>query len=313
MSFDVAGLRVEPIVRQFKEVEGAFRFYEESNLVAKTCTACSHVKCVDEFYQASRGDGFKPTCIKCQKRANAGDPRNRERNKEYYRENAERLRAYRRTYYKENRESIIENRRLNPEYYREIARRSYHKDVEMSREKARARYRKNGSRRIEQRRLRTDLEIEADRLRLHPSGEKRCRRCGEMKSLSEFNGGITQHDALQSCCKGCDLISREERRVKAKSSYWQSVGIPIECYMCGGPYEDVEHVWSQSSGGPDVPQNTLPSCAACNRGPGGKHTQMLLTYLWKRYGATEASAILRKVVGWGVWPFDQPYVAEDWA
>ena len=37
-----------------------------------------------------------------------------------------------------------------------------------------------------------------------------------------------------------------------------------KCWMCGGPYEHIEHVKPISKGGLHIPANIRPSCAPCN-------------------------------------------------
>lgn len=162
-------------------------------------------------------------------------------------------------------------------------------------------------------RRRTDDQMLADRLRIRPTGTKRCKTCKVDKTLDAYTLCRGLGDGLQKTCRVCRASKDEDRRTKGSLIHWNSVGVPLECYICAGPFEEIEHVWCQSSGGPDVPQNTLPVCAECNHGQGGKHTSMLLPYLWQRLGARDASVILSRVVGYGVWPFDEPYVAEDWA
>lgn len=162
-------------------------------------------------------------------------------------------------------------------------------------------------------RSRSREEVLLIRSRKHPHGVKRCRRCAIDKPLGDYYEDSNQYDGLRLHCIPCANAIRNRTRGRKVPSRWEEVGVPLECYICGGPFEEIEHIWATSTGGPDVPRNTLPSCAACNRGPGGKHTQMLFTYLWGRFGAREAGEILRRVtMDYGVWPFDQPYVAEDW-
>lgn len=278
---------------------GVTRYYLDSRLVGKFCKGCNQAKATEEFHKAKRSiDSLTGECGACNSRRVA----------EYYARNTEKVKAYqvsynennydkvsarRKKYYQENRQAISERARA---YYAARA-------VEVQEKRARY-YEANSNRSPE--------HVVSDRERLRPDGLKRCRYCGEWKEFLAFYRCLGFADGLAASCRECHSIGRRLKYVGAYESEWTARAISLECYMCGGPYEEIEHVWCLDSGGPDVPRNTLPSCWQCNRGQGGKGTQMLLTYLWGRYGATEASAILRKVVGWGVWPFDQPYVAEDW-
>lgn len=47
--------------------------------------------------------------------------------------------------------------------------------------------------------------------------------------------------------------------LEAKMSYWGN-----KCWMCGGPFEHVDHVKPLAKGGAHVLANLRPSCASCN-------------------------------------------------
>lgn len=329
--FDISGLTPVPIQKNKKPLNDAHRYYSsEGVLIAKTCRSCSTVKEIADFScQSANLDGRQAWCRECMKGY-------RSRNKEhldevrqrYYEANEEHLMQKAREYrmaHKEEKASY--NRRYYLEHYEDIrewqsryASAYYIANRDTLLEKNRRNYQENrdrlrplmNSRRAAARSrnlARSSAEIETDRLRLRPDGTKWCRSCKSRLPLGSFGISRMVEDGLQPVCKPCD----RERHGRSVKSYWNAQGIPLECYICSGPFEEVEHVWATSTGGPDVPQNTLPVCAECNHGQGGKHTQMLLTYLWERFGAKEASVILRRVtMEYGVWPFDQPYVAEDW-
>lgn len=42
------------------------------------------------------------------------------------------------------------------------------------------------------------------------------------------------------------------------------------CWMCGGPFEHIEHVKPLAMGGPHILANLRPSCAPCNLSKGGR-------------------------------------------
>lgn len=62
------------------------------------------------------------------------------------------------------------------------------------------------------------------------------------------------------------------RRVKARKlaglanlvAYWESRGIPLECFYCRGPFEHIDHFHPRKRGGSDDPSNLVPACAPCN-------------------------------------------------
>jgi 5-methylcytosine-specific restriction endonuclease McrA len=49
------------------------------------------------------------------------------------------------------------------------------------------------------------------------------------------------------------------KSVLARIEYWGR-----KCWMCGGPYEHIDHVKPIAAGGLNIPANMRPSCAPCN-------------------------------------------------
>lgn len=152
--------------------------------------------------------------------------------------------------------------------------------------------------RRERNRLRTPDEIESDRGRVRPDRVKRCRTCRVGKSVDLFHRNICNTDGLRDDCIECT----DGHRRKRAEAYWESREIPLECYICQGEYEDVEHVVPLHLGGPDTLGNLLPACSDCNRGPGGKFDTPLPIWLRGAYPET-ASEVLVRVRSYGVDPF----------
>lgn len=123
--------------------------------------------------------------------------------------------------------------------------------------------------------LRTEEEIEEDRKRIRSSGVKQCRICRETKSLTSYYKQRRNTDGLTSECIECCL----ERAEEVHLTVWRSKGIPLKCYICGGPYEHIEHVVPTSLGGAKGPENTLPACSACNL---TKNRKPLIEYIRSR-------------------------------
>lgn len=127
---------------------------------------------------------------------------------------------------------------------------------------------------------RTDEELDAAWHRLRPNGVRKCRLCLEMLPRESFYASRRHPDGRNPACISC-LFQR------SRDSRWQPEWTYTECYLgCGtpvGPDLDfhIEHVVPLSRGGPDVPENRLPSCPECNRGVGGKWSQTATEYLAK--------------------------------
>lgn len=111
---------------------------------------------------------------------------------------------------------------------------------------------------------RSDEEILRDQIRIYPDNVKSCKSCREFKPISEYYRNRIRYDGLNPRCAPCAVIFTSMKRRQRRPKYWASREIPLECYMCGGDFEEVEHVIPLALGGPDVDSNTLPSCWACN-------------------------------------------------
>lgn len=50
-----------------------------------------------------------------------------------------------------------------------------------------------------------------------------------------------------------------------RGPYWGN-----RCWMCGGPYEEADHVIPLALGGPHCLANLRPACKSCNSAKGAK-------------------------------------------
>lgn len=143
---------------------------------------------------------------------------------------------------------------------------------------------------------------------------KNCTKCGILKKKSKFL--YKSPNRLRSTCRECDNLSYRDRYQRQKLSrtdgvtrdtkrhvdFWADSGIPIKCYICSGPFEEIEHVWSTGLGGPDILDNTLPACVQCNRGALGKRDRPLCEWLRKER-PEYLELVISKVLSYGVDPF----------
>lgn len=111
---------------------------------------------------------------------------------------------------------------------------------------------------------RTDDEVLLDTLRVLPMGVKKCRSCYSVKLLSDFYHTKYFLDGYTSLCKTCDDARRKDLREREYLRHWDVLGIPLECYICGDPWEHSDHVIAKKRGGSDEPYNRLPICGPCN-------------------------------------------------
>lgn len=111
---------------------------------------------------------------------------------------------------------------------------------------------------------RSNEEISIDQLKLRPTGTKVCRKCRESKPLCNFSVKRNEKDGLRTTCKQCDIMLSRYYGKKVYIDYWTINEIPLECYVCGGKWTEVDHVIASSRGGSDDPCNRLPICKPCN-------------------------------------------------
>lgn len=230
----------------------AFIEHEDGSITSysKTCTRCRVTKLMDEFGREGRStDGRTPACKTC----------HRERDRRYHADNADNP-----EYRERKREHARRYREADPEKTREHVRRFYEANPEKMREydrRKRAAYAN-----------RTDAEVLADRARLRPDGLKKC-RAGHFTPLDEFRDDRAQADGLHGLCRAHDT-----KLLKHAIDRWEELDL-WRCIYCDAPFEDIEHSIPRSRAAefglddPDDINNLVPSCSACNRGPGGKHAQ----------------------------------------
>lgn len=170
-----------------------------------------------------------------------------------------------------------------------------------------------GRRRSRENRERSPEEVQEIQRRLYPSGMKTCRTCKIDISLNRYHKGAMQYDGLYSSCMDCANSKRTNRRYKVYEEYWNSRGIPAECYLCGGPYQEVEHVVPETLYGLDTPRNTRPVCSRCNHGSGGKHGTPMEVYIYLVDHPTKTRAeVLEGLMVDDAWPFSVEYGSKEW-
>lgn len=139
---------------------------------------------------------------------------------------------------------------------------------------------------------------------------KNCTQCGLILNKSKFSPNGQDSNKVRSVCRQCRNLNKRKRtkdeggleKKRRHIGFWKTYGIPIKCYICSGPFEEIEHVWSVSLGGLDILSNTLPVCVQCNRGPYGKQDRPLCE--WLRVERPEyLELVITKVLSYGVDPF----------
>lgn len=130
-------------------------------------------------------------------------------------------------------------------------------------------------------------EILTDRNRVRPDGNKYCCRCSNTLPVGSFHNNRYMLDGLSPICKDC----ARDRKTYLFEEYWLDNGIPLECYVCGGVWDDADHVISKKRKGPDDLYNRLPICSSCN---GSKYMYPLEDWLREKH-PTIADEVLHRV------------------
>lgn len=317
------GYRAVPIMRHRNHRTGNYRYYDsEGLLVGKTCSVCRKVKSPAEYakHKARKIDGISSKCKICSKIAEAGRRKNNpglitissktQRNK----------------YAQRSDNQVVEDQlRLHPDGSKVcvyctnvIDLDGFQKDRTSAdglssecRNCGRTRQANNrkttegyDSKSHKRRRIkyleRTSKQVEEDRNKSRPTGEKKCKKCKTVFSLDNFYNDRGARDGLGGFCKPCAKKSGRDLRRAPYLEYWRDRGIPQECYVCGGPYDHVDHVIPLERGGPDELSNMLPMCTLHNV---GKSDTPLDQWLYQKH-PYDMERVLRKVIfDYGVNPF----------
>lgn len=255
MSIDVSNLTAVTMRKQ--PTFTGTRYYDNGNLVAKTCSRCHEILATVDFPVSSKTtDGIESMCKDCKKISRA----------DYYNKNQRKPRV-------RIKGTPEQAKRMRKE--RDAIRRS-----------------------------RSPEQILAAQKHLRPFGVKRCGFCREYFPLIQFNKNRDSSDGLARYCKQCHSESTRRNYKKRLEKFWSDNEIPIECYVCGNPFKEKDHVIPLALEGPNEFTNLLPSCVKCNR---SKFDIPLYDWLLSIYPLEKATAILEKVMSYGVDPYPAVY------
>ncbi|MEU2002008.1 HNH endonuclease signature motif containing protein [Rhodococcus sp. NPDC019627] len=199
----------------------------------KTCNRCKQEKPFEEFGKLTHApDGLQYTCRGCR----------RSRQRAYYAANREAFAAKGKVRYQENKEKILAVNKVwrdaNPDKCREYSRRHYEENKDSI---------------LDYQRRWADANRDKRRLYVKRYDEKH--RAQHRAYMAVRNGQITHSRVAK--------ISPE--RIASRMTYFGN-----KCWMCGGPFEHVDHVKPISKGGPHMLSNIRPACAPCNIKKGAK-------------------------------------------
>lgn len=310
--FDVSGL-TEVKMKKYKGWQGSYFLSSSGDCLAKTCGNCKTILSLDSFANdKSRPYGARSTCKSCV----AGFPSQSyevvsERTKnlidQYRSRSEEDVKKYRDEHYPTGLKQCIDCKNSLPfsSFYKLSAKLDglLSRCIPCYRDKfvlntdetgelivnVRGRVYSANSR--ERLRRRSPGEVKADMLSRHPEGTKTCRKCKEDLDISFFHRSICNYDGLATSCKSCKNLSDKQRSSGIFVEYWNSLGIPLECYICKGPWAHADHVVAEKLGGSDEPYNRLPICQPCNS---SKWMHPLDEWIRKKHPDV-AETILRKV------------------
>jgi 5-methylcytosine-specific restriction endonuclease McrA len=145
----------------------------------------------------------------------------------------------------------------------------YQNNPEPGRERAKRYYRDNTARakaNVMRYKARIPVEKEQERLRRwqreHPERRRESRRRWREANREKMAAYSNQRRArLRSVLS----LPYTAEQLNARMSMFA-----FRCWMCGGPYEETDHVKPLIAGGPDVLANLRPACKSCNSSKGGQ-------------------------------------------
>lgn len=140
--------------------------------------------------------------------------------------------------------------------------------------------------------LRSYEKILLDRDSLLPDGRKKCSKCRDTLPLRNFWSNSWTGDGLHSRCKMCGKNDEYHRYFE---EYWESIGIPLECYVCQGDWDHADHVIPSRLQGEDSEESRLPICSSCNSSKWSYPLE-----IWLLSGNFEALEVLDRVGRYGV-------------
>lgn len=169
------------------------------------------------------------------------------RAKEWARNNRDRIAAADRRWYEAHREQALaysrQFRQANPDYQR-------------------AWYQKNRQRKLEKGRA----WVEANRERVSDyrtrwnSANKEKRRGYERRWREANRDLVTEYSRRRRArLRDASIVPFSREQLNARMAYWG-----FRCWMCGGPFESVDHVKPLAKGGAHILANLRPACQPCN-------------------------------------------------
>ncbi|MGD9705226.1 MAG: HNH endonuclease [Acidimicrobiia bacterium] len=252
---------------------------EKARLLAeglKLCRKCSTVRPVADFSaNASRADGLDPRCRPCRAayaaayRA-ANPERLREQEVAYRAANADRIREYKAAHYAANAERLRKQSA------------AYHATNADRRREQMAAYKAANADRIREQKVAYNA-ANADRIREQKVAYNAANadRIREQKAAYRQTPEGKARDARANA-KRRAALSASDATLTAEE--WATIldRFDHRCYVCGAPWEELEHLTPLSRGGTHSAENVRPSCTECNRGTGGKWTRDLHEWLPER-------------------------------
>lgn len=224
-----------------------------------------------------RGEAACAPCLQAavavaQKWARANPEKTRASSLRWARANPEKVAARSQNYYKKNREKVAARQLRWYEANHEEAAARGRRYCEANPEKAKARYRRYYAANLE--------KVAAKHRRWHAANRERAAATG--RRWREANPGKSAEYSRAWYAANPEKNAEKHRRRRARELNAFTIVFTQEqldarmsmfghlCWMCGGPFEHVDHVIALARGGPHVLANLRPACSPCNTAKGSK-------------------------------------------
>ena len=221
----------------------------------KLCDKCGELKSVEDF--PVRKDTGKPRgpCKKC----------NCTRAKKYYEENRDKCIESNRMYWDRTREERNSKQKEYRDAHREELRargRAFRqRHLSRMRDKGRAYYQSNKERVKAQKRAwyqRNKAELLGRNREKHAENPEIRRKKMRLAYARNPRPHIERVRARRARVRGAQGFATPVQ-IAGRVAFWGH-----KCWMCGGPFECIDHVKPLARGGTNWPANLRPACTACN-------------------------------------------------
>lgn len=254
--------------------------------ITRVCNVCKQEKPLTEYYKQGGGrSDYKGTCKQCynarireryQERMSDPDYRAayNARKREYRRQNSDKVRESARRRREANHEKILQQEREWRARNQEKCREKKKRYLERHRERLREVWRQD----MRERRRQNPERIRAIKRQSYQRHKDKVlerNRLWRLKNPEKFRKVVLTYSANRRARKQQAPGFATTAQIRARIEFYGG-----RCWMCGAPYEHIDHVKPLAAGGSNWPANLRPACSKCNLTKGAEWRGVRALYEW---------------------------------